>query len=181
MNCKRAKREIALQIGGDLDDAQAQKLRMHLAACPECSDYSKEMQVGYDVLRAPAEDDVALHDEKSIWPDVSSVLTTRAQRPQSLQQSLHLTGWLPATAAVAACLLIVASSYFNGFSGSENPVQKLHPVSAQKDSRQSIQRWLNKQQAANRRFPYGQETADPMSLDSAPVRLPSEFDAPREF
>lgn len=176
MNCKRAKRDIALQVGGDLDDAQAQKLRLHLAVCPSCSDYSKQMEAGYGVLRAPAEDDVAVHDEKSIWPDLSNVLTRRAPQPRSV----HLTGWVPATAAVAACLLIAASSYFTRPSAPQVPVPS-RPVSTQNDPHRLVERFLNKQQTIRRQFPNGQQLADPLSMDAAPVRLPPNFEAPRDF
>lgn len=99
MNCKRAQSEIALWVGGDLDDASIAALGQHLNRCPACDRVRLQMQRAMSALEDQPAAESSLHD--SIWPEVSK------QLPQSLPQGDRFNGWLPAIAMAAVCCLML--------------------------------------------------------------------------
>ncbi|MCH8828555.1 MAG: zf-HC2 domain-containing protein [Planctomycetes bacterium] len=103
MNCKRARLEVALWVGNDLDGKAEQVLKEHLAECGRCRIHWKRMKESLRHLHDP-EDSAAYRIDSSIWPDLLSQLPTRGDGPRPVE----FNGWLPATAVVAACLAIFA-------------------------------------------------------------------------
>jgi anti-sigma factor RsiW len=44
MNCHAAKKRISLFVGGELAEAKSEKVRRHLAACPDCRADAEELE-----------------------------------------------------------------------------------------------------------------------------------------
>jgi len=105
MNCTRAKSDIALWAGGDLDDRTAMPLERHVAVCPECRDYRQRMSGSLQVLHEPALA-APCNLQDSVWPDVESRLSRQSQ--SEAQKAERLNRWLPAAAIAAACLAVIA-------------------------------------------------------------------------
>jgi len=101
MNCRRARQNIALFAGNDLDPLTARELHQHLKICRECECHWKTMKASVEALQAPARDPMPLHD--SVWPGLSARLAQRARvgRPH------RFNGWAPALVVVAACLMML--------------------------------------------------------------------------
>jgi len=105
MNCRRARPNIALWIGNDLDEQSEQDVRRHLAVCPQCREYAHALRTSLRVLeqseRMPG---TQMHD--SVWPDLSK----RLRPAETRRRSERFNGWMPALAVVAACLTLVLIS-----------------------------------------------------------------------
>jgi len=103
MNCKRARTDVALGVGGDLDDTASQMLERHLATCPECRKYRRQMEAGLRTLYGPS--NISTHDlSDSVWPGLLKRLPSR----EEIHRSNRFNGWLPAAAVLTACLAVVA-------------------------------------------------------------------------
>jgi hypothetical protein len=101
MNCKRAKAEIALSVGDDLDATSKQELEQHLVICAHCRNHWMRLQSSLRILRkSDVKSDKLLSD--SVWPGVSTKLASRGDASMS-----QFNGWLAATAVVAACVMIL--------------------------------------------------------------------------
>lgn len=102
MNCKRARTEIALWAGDDLDEQAAGPLLRHLALCLECREYRRQMVSSVHVLQEPEGPcSVELHD--SVWPGLAGRLPSRDEA----RQADRLNRWLPAAAVAVACLAVI--------------------------------------------------------------------------
>jgi len=105
MNCRRARPNIALSIGNDLDEQSERNVRRHLAVCPQCREYARSLRDSLKVLerseKTPAE---RMHD--SVWPDLSN----RLRPADSGRRPERFNGWMPALAVVAACVTLVLIS-----------------------------------------------------------------------
>lgn len=120
MRCKHARHEIALSIGKDLAESAERKLQRHLATCPDCRDYRREMEEGLSVLQEAGDEP----HHRSIW---SSVENRLAELPEPRAwQSFSLA---PAFAVVAACLIMYVSVDSAWVSRQSSPVD-VTPVSA---------------------------------------------------
>lgn len=106
MNCHQAESAIALEVGNDLDESALEELTTHLARCPECRAYQRQLSKAVDVLQSPAEERPWSPDD-SVWPGVANYLAKSAQ-PASLRR--HFNGWTPAMTVVAACAVMVVIS-----------------------------------------------------------------------
>jgi hypothetical protein len=105
MNCTRAKSEIALWVGGDVDNRDTEQLRRHVALCSECREYRSRMAGSLRVLQEPATPAAYnLHD--SVWPNVQSRLSVQSQ--VEADRAERLNRWLPAAAIAVACLAVIA-------------------------------------------------------------------------
>ncbi len=102
MNCKRAKAQLALLIGNDLDPAAVGDVRKHLDQCGDCRDHLKRLAACLDVLQIP--DSSAWNsDGESLWQELSIRLPseTTAMKPH------RLNGWAASLAVAAACAAMV--------------------------------------------------------------------------
>lgn len=109
MNCKRAKRELALCAGRDLDERAEQDLRRHLAGCPECRDRWQRMQNTVRALQCVCEENPC-PDDVRLAPAVNDAidrLELARQRPPRL---LWSQVWVPAVAVAALILAAVSIS-----------------------------------------------------------------------
>ena len=108
MNCKRARSEIALWVGNDLDEEAEAKLEQHLAECHHCRKYLREMQASLSTLREPNHDSYRSQFD-SVWPRLSTQLPSR----EKIRRAERFNGWLPAATVVAACLMMATFSMMN--------------------------------------------------------------------
>jgi hypothetical protein len=103
MNCRQAKREIALCVGEDLTDAdRREKLRHHLTGCPECRTHYKRLKGMFHVLEQ-AEGQRTYDSADSLWP----ALVGRLGQPRSPLQGPRFNGWVPFSVMAAACVLLM--------------------------------------------------------------------------
>lgn len=106
MNCKRAKAEIALWVGGDLNDAAEQSLRQHLGECLSCHRYWQQMKESLRFLQEPGEDSLSVLSD-SVWPDLSPRLSSR----ETMWRRGRFNGWVPAALIAASCVVILYSAF----------------------------------------------------------------------
>jgi hypothetical protein len=101
-NCTRAKRDIALWVGSDLDDQEVAALRRHLACCECCREHWRQMKRSLQSLQEPGEFEPAERAE-SVWPALAGRLPSR----EAFRRADEFNGWLPATVVAAACLAVL--------------------------------------------------------------------------
>lgn len=119
MRCKQTRREIALWVGGDHDPRLHPLVESHLADCPECRAFAREMKHALQPLRtvaarssAPHSSDVALSAGTrssggmgwSLWPSVHARLARRRVQFNDLLDAP--VGWVPVTGLTVACLAL---------------------------------------------------------------------------
>lgn len=115
MRCPQARRELALSIGGDHDPRLYSLLESHLAVCPECRAFSREMKGALDPLRSVASVPLSSLETSfsasgkdplmggwSLWPALRSRLSVRRVRFNDLLDTP--VGWRPVAALTFACL-----------------------------------------------------------------------------
>ncbi|MDA0834949.1 MAG: zf-HC2 domain-containing protein [Planctomycetota bacterium] len=127
MNCKLAEQNLALWVGGDLDEASIRDLEEHLALCSHCRAAGRRLKSAQRVLvkashvettrsvkSRSTENSTTTNGgqtqllrslDESIWPNVSRGL--RALEARKRKQRFN--GWIPAAAVIAACLAIILS------------------------------------------------------------------------
>ena len=105
MNCTRARSEIALWVGGDVDERETVQLQQHVALCAECREYRCRMMGSLQVLQEP-DSSAAYNLHDSVWPNVEARLSVRSR--VEADRAERLNRWLPAAAIAAACLAVVA-------------------------------------------------------------------------
>ncbi|MEX1231301.1 MAG: zf-HC2 domain-containing protein [Planctomycetaceae bacterium] len=132
MNCKLAEQNLALWVGGDLDETSVRELEEHLALCSECRAAGRRLKSAQRVLvkashvetvrsvkSAPAAKSKSAGkiqiqslraqskegQDVSIWPNVARSL--RALEARKRKQRFN--GWIPAAAVIVACLAIILS------------------------------------------------------------------------
>jgi Flp pilus assembly secretin CpaC len=109
MNCDHARQLLPLWIGSDLPDAvDAESLRIHVAACPNCHAWQRRLQTSLDALQsistAATDVEPRSHVRPSIWPRVAAALS---EGPRIRDR---FNGWIPALAmALAASLMLSVS------------------------------------------------------------------------
>lgn len=131
-NCKRARVQIALQVGQDLDELEERQLRRHVAVCPDCREHQQRLKVDYAVLQECGGDGDC-GPPRSVWPAVSERIVM-LQRESALQYRFN--GWVPAAVVTAASLLMFvftgSPSTRQWDEGEDNvAVQSLIPIPAQ--------------------------------------------------
>lgn len=110
MNCKRAKANIALWVGDDLEDVAEHELRQHLSECADCHEHSLRMKSCLHCLRNP--DDLSVPTvSESVWPDLAVRLPSR----DSMWTRGNFNGWVPAALIAASCLVILYSAFQTPF------------------------------------------------------------------
>jgi hypothetical protein len=77
MNCKRAQAQVALAVGGDLDDAAERELQEHLESCPGCRRHEQQMTDTWELLLDREDEPADPHD--SVWPDLQVRLPDRRE------------------------------------------------------------------------------------------------------
>jgi hypothetical protein len=99
MNCRESRFQLALFVGGDLDESSSVEVQRHLATCPECRTHHDGLNTVMDqVERSEAASTAVVHSE-SVWPQLASVIRVRERN-----RTRRFNGWV-AGSAVAACVL----------------------------------------------------------------------------
>ena len=101
MNCRRAKQNIPLFAGNDLDGASARELRRHLKDCLACADHWRRMKASVAALQTPCRNSRPIGD--SVWPG----LAVRLPEQRETRPAERFNGWAPALAVVAACAVML--------------------------------------------------------------------------
>ena len=105
LSCRQAEAELALQVGGDLDDPAASlPLQAHLANCPDCREYQRRLTECLEALQTCAAESLPTSRTAGLWPRVAARLAASyAVRPTLAQFNV----WMPTTAIAAACAVMV--------------------------------------------------------------------------
>lgn len=105
LSCRQAEAELALHVGGDLDDAAATlPLQAHLANCPDCREYQRRLTECLEALQTCAAESLPTCRSAGVWPRVAARLAASyAARPTLAQFNV----WVPTTAIAAACAVMV--------------------------------------------------------------------------
>ena len=111
MHCKRAKQDIALSVGRDLDSHSERELQRHLASCPDCRQRHAKLRESIAVLHRASElsDQQSTEETRSVWSAVSDTIqhSVRPAKPSpfSLQQA-----WVPVVAIASMVLAVLSIS-----------------------------------------------------------------------
>lgn len=110
MNCKRAKQELALSAGLDLDALTEQELQRHLANCPECFDQWNRVRGTTSMLQQVAADELVSSDPPQLWSSLSQLLPQKPQRrTASHRRTLTLSNTVIPVVALASLTFAVFS------------------------------------------------------------------------
>jgi hypothetical protein len=160
---ERAKRQIALLAGEDLEDGQVEEARRSIELCPECRGHWVRVRGCIDVL-----DRVGKSAEpvpgSSLWPAIESRLrpTVVVRRPE------RFNGWVPALSMAAACAALLLAGQLDGIAP-----QETSPGAPGELMEANVGNWPRLQAWPGARRPL---TSDGMafggSLDGAPVEFP---------
>lgn len=104
MHCSHAKTDIALLVGGDLDQEAIGPLETHLECCPDCAAHFASMQRHLMVLQSVQE--MPLERRESVWPRLAPALSFAEQQRRVKQ----FNGWVASVAVAAICLAMVTLS-----------------------------------------------------------------------
>lgn len=99
ISCKKTRRLLSLFLTGDLGEAEARRVRLHVASCPGCRQHAGQLDESHaalGVLREQGCPDV----RDSLWPELSARLARLRRGPG------ELAGWAPVGALAAACLAV---------------------------------------------------------------------------
>src|SRR5579862_3475937 len=109
MNCKRAKTQLALLIGNDLEPVAVQDVRKHLDECGSCREHLQRLSASLDVLQAPANSAWNPQSE-SLWPKLSVRLASQG----APSKPHRMNGWAASLSVAAACtvMFLVARHQF---------------------------------------------------------------------
>lgn len=104
LSCRQAEAEIALQVGGDLDDpARTRLLQAHLANCPLCRDYERRLAECVEALQTCAVESLPTYRSGGLWPRVAAELPPCSPRPVLARFNV----WVPTTAMACACAAMI--------------------------------------------------------------------------
>lgn len=124
MNCRTARKQIALLVGDDLSQPEAAELMVHLRACPECAENRREMGASSGVLSA-CNDEPVRRDHESLWPDVRANLQVM-EAYQPPRRRLAPGSVMAVAVAVCVTFAAIAPDLFHAdrpaFSGQTMPV-----------------------------------------------------------
>lgn len=105
MNCKSARRQMALAVGEDLTPAESQELQNHLLGCPSCQKSWEQQRNGFAVLQCSRTREIHPKSD-SVWP----ALATRLKERELNSPRGEFNGWFAALAVTAACVLVFVFS-----------------------------------------------------------------------
>ena len=128
MNCRFAREMIALWVGNDLTQAEAEAVSEHVNECPDCQQHVEAMMSCSDVLETIKSATVkSRHD--SVWPEIEARLTKPGSGFSERQSRsvLHSVGMLSVAALTFAVAILpdyvprrpVTEQFFSGISVSD--------------------------------------------------------------
>lgn len=101
MNCRRARKQIALWVGNDLSQSAIESLELHIENCPECQERAEALLSSSDVLLAFNSQTVRSTSD-SVWDGVRQQIEDDPSRER--RRSARVTGGL----FLAAAMLLLA-------------------------------------------------------------------------
>lgn len=101
MNCRTAKKQIALWVGNDLSQSAIESLEHHIENCPKCQDRAEALLSSSDVLLAFNTETVRSPSD-SVWDGVRQKIEEDPRR--DTRRSGQITGAL----FLAAAMLLIA-------------------------------------------------------------------------
>lgn len=104
MNCRQARTELALWVGGDLDERATGELERHVCACPQCRELRERLAEACGSLRDAGRMEAFPVDRPTTWPRLARRIEAYERRPFAPR----FNGWVPAVAVASICLAIVA-------------------------------------------------------------------------
>ena len=108
MKCKRAKQEMALCAGRDLDPATEQELQRHLAGCPSCHDQWNRICSTVSILHQVSVEEAEVPSPQ-LWSSVSRSIQATPDRRGARKEPFSLSHGLVPLVAVASLMLAVVS------------------------------------------------------------------------
>lgn len=102
MNCRESRFQLALFVGGDLDESSSVGLRRHLATCPECRDHHDSLSNLMDQVEQIESQSTAIMHAASVWPQLAAVIKVREQ-----DRTRRFNGWIAGFAVAATVLAMV--------------------------------------------------------------------------
>lgn len=107
MKCKRAKHEMALHAGRDLDEFAEQELRRHLSSCPDCRDQWHRVANSTSILQQ-----VGTLDADTSSPQLWTTLSRSLDQSSSPRPTSRGIGhvWVPLVAIASLVLAVVSIS-----------------------------------------------------------------------
>ena len=105
MHCAQARNQIALLVGGDLDDFGLHEVERHLGMCRNCTDYRQRMEVLRSQLEAVGSADSVSRGD-SLWPALEPAVRV-AERDRLVRR---FNGWVAGVAIAATVLAMVTIS-----------------------------------------------------------------------
>jgi len=108
MKCKRAKQEMALFAGRDLDPATEQELRRHLASCPGCQNQWNRIRSTTSILHQVSIEEAEV-SAPQLWSSVSRSIQAFPDRRSARAESFSLSRGVVPLVAMASLVLAVVS------------------------------------------------------------------------
>jgi len=102
MNCRESRFQLALFVGGDLDESSSVGLQRHLATCPECRDHHDGLSKVMDRVEQIESQSTAIMHAESVWPQLAAVIKVREQ-----DRTRRFNGWVAGFAVAATILATV--------------------------------------------------------------------------
>ena len=135
MDCKTAKLQAALSVGGDLPESDAVGLQRHLATCPQCREHNAGLKTTYAHITSAGQSTRVAGETESLWPNIANTMQVR----RSKANVKRFNGWVAGLAVAATMLAMVtisqhlpsAQSEYNG-----NGVLEVSPTNFNSNSGQ---------------------------------------------
>lgn len=107
MNCRESRFQLALFVGGDLDESSSTTLQRHLATCPECREHHSGLNTVMDHVERSESQSTAMDHPESVWPQLAAVIRVRDDN-----RSRRFNGWVAgfSVAAMALAAVTIAQS-----------------------------------------------------------------------
>jgi anti-sigma factor RsiW len=100
MSCDKFERLIALDAGGDLAPAEAERVRSHIETCGRCGELARSIRESQAALKTLADTDAVDEQALAVWRrGVLRRIENEPRRPR--------VGWIWVGAAAAALALVV--------------------------------------------------------------------------
>lgn len=111
MKCKRAKQEMALGAGRDLDAATEQDLRRHLASCPSCQEHWNRIRSTTSILHQVSVEETEVPVPR-LWSSMSrSIRATSGRQTARSESSVFSHGLVPLVAVASLVLAVVSINH----------------------------------------------------------------------
>ncbi|MGC1272789.1 MAG: hypothetical protein WBC44_03715 [Planctomycetaceae bacterium] len=106
---ERARRQIALLAGDDLEGEQQDEARRYVDSCPDCRGHWLRLRGCLDVLDCAGKTS-GPGAETSLWP----VIESRLRPTVVMRRSDQFNGWVPALSMAAACIALLIAGQMDG-------------------------------------------------------------------